>query len=591
MGSVHSQGILALFLCALVVEATAAPPETNSPRDYPWREQGYEWKHPAGDLAPFPQYPTVAMIDDPDAPVWAHLQFRQRKALGDLARLYMALHSIPKLGEITAYDDRTWQFGWFPDYVALTGDAVVRDYCTAWRDSFNHSVRNEVGQFYRGFVRSGDIDHQNEDVIRFLIRLPVMDPKDPENSYCIRSLAPLLGNWQPGTPAWYDYDRHRWRGYWMGSEHVKEDFSDKLEDPGPFSWLCLIALQAYQSTGEKRYLALVEDFCSNQAKDIAARGIKNQFLGVAVYGGAFGQADFYGSTYGIGPWKGGSFRLGGGLTGIYLDLFQITGKQEYLTAAQTFLDEMMPDMLYHTRAMSALPQLAQYRRVTGDPRYDATVMTWLDRTRDRADSLHMITEACDPKDRKLDWLHGCETRTSPSPMTWSLAALISGNDAHRNRAIELAIDRTRAIYAEESRPSTRVSSAGDWNWFSYLMAWEVADVFFATTGKQYGGSNESLDRYEVRYFRPEGTQGLPAHVAAQHLPQPGRMQERTLRFYNAGDEPAVVHVRPESIHPVMIAALQGRDADKARIQGADVVVKIPAHQTVRLVIALSDVPR
>ena len=65
-----------------------------------------------------------------------------RKALGDLARLYMTYHKPPPLGSIAAYDDNTWQMGWWPDYVVLTGDPEVRDSCYAWRDSFAHSVRS-----------------------------------------------------------------------------------------------------------------------------------------------------------------------------------------------------------------------------------------------------------------------------------------------------------------------------------------------------------------------------------------------------------------------------------------------------------------
>ena len=143
------------------------------------------------------------------------------------------------------------------------------------------------------------------------------------------------------------------------------------------------------------------------------------------------------------------------------------------------------------------------------------------------------------------------------------------------------------IYAEEYRPSTRMKMKGDWNWFSYIMAWEVADAFFPTTGKQYGGTNEGLDWYEVRFFGADGSQGLPRHVAAQYLPDAGNFDRRRLRFYNAADEATLVRARPEDVKPFDIEGVEGPDAACARVDGRDVLVTVPAHQAVKLSIQLS----
>jgi hypothetical protein len=548
--------------------------------DVAWERLGYAWKHHSRDMAPFVHAPSLPTVNASGAPAWAYLQFRVRKALGDLARLYMSYHKVPEKGSIRIYNDSTWQMGWWPDYVALTGDTVVRDYCYAWRDSFIHSVKNEVGEFSKGYVKRGDIDHQNEDLVRFLLRLRSIDPDDQANSYNVRAMAPLLGNWRSDVPDWYDYEKHRWRGYWLGTEYVKEEESPP--DLSPFAWLCLMALEAHRATGDAKYLELVEDFCTHQAADIDRRKLKNSFLGVAVYGGSFGRANFYGETYGFGPWRGASFRLNGGLIGAYVDLYQLTGKKQYLKSARVFLDHTMPDMLYHTRGMSGLGQVCRYRRITGDDTYDAGILRWLETTRDRVDSLHTITEPCDPAERKTDWLHGCETRNSPSPTTFNLAYLITGDSAHLDRAVEMALDRVRAIYSEEYRTSTRVRAAGDWNWFSYIMAWEVADAFFPTVGKQYGGSNANLDRFEVRFAHAGGEQGLPAKVAAQYLPRAGDLDQRPLRFYNVADEEIVVRVRPIAVKPFVIESVKGRDAAATRVDGHDVLVTLPPHHTVEI---------
>ena len=180
-----------------------------------------------------------------------------RRALGNLARLYMSYHPVPPPGAITTYNDSTWQMGWWPDYVALTGDTQVRDYCYAWRDSFIHSVDNNIGNFSKGYVKKGDIDHQNEDIVRFLSRLQVIDATDEANIHAIRRMAPLLGNWVDGVPAWYDYQRHAWRSLWLGTEFV--DPQQPTTGSAAFSWLCLLALRAHQATADERYLRLVEE--------------------------------------------------------------------------------------------------------------------------------------------------------------------------------------------------------------------------------------------------------------------------------------------------------------------------------------------
>ena len=243
---------------------------------------------------------------------------------------------------------------------------------------------------------------------------------------------------------------------------------------------------------------------------------------------------------------------------------------------------MRQSLVLATRVDSCL---CHCRRVTRDDRADAEFMSWIEQTRGRVDTLHYITEPTDA-DRRYDWLHGCETRNCPSPKVFNMAYLITGKEEYLDRAVEMALDRVRAIYSEESRPSTRMYAPGDWNWFSYIMAWEVADAFFPTVGKQYVGSHEGLDLYEVRFFHADGKPGLPRVVAAQYLPEAGKFDRRRLRFYNASDRAITVRVRPEDVRPVGIAGVDGPDARSASVRGKEVLVAIPPHRTVRLTLRM-----
>ena len=157
------------------------------------------------------------------------------------------------------------------------------------------------------------------------------------------------------------------------------------------------------------------------------------------------------------------------MIGIYTNLYQLTARPEYREAAATFIEHTVPDMFYHTRGMSSIGLLLHYRQVTDDDFVDDRVKTWMYMTRDRVDTLQYITESTDA-DRKYDWLHGCETHSSAVPTAFNMANLMTGEARYLDRAVEMALDHVRAIYAEEFRPSTRMKAPGDWNWFNYIMA-------------------------------------------------------------------------------------------------------------------------
>ena len=74
--------------------------------------------------------------------------------------------------------------------------------------------------------------------------------------------------------------------------------------------------------------------------------------------------------------------------------------------------------------------------------------------------------------------------------------------------------------------------------------------------------------------------------AAQYLPEPGSFTQRRLKFYNASDKSITFRVRPTDTRPIAIDRIQGRDAQSARVQAADVIVTVPPHRTFRLTVHL-----
>ena len=270
----------------------------------------------------------------------AYLQFRLRKALGDLIYLYMDFETVWTPREMDV-GDQTWWMGFWPDYYLLTGDEKVRDYVYRWRDAYVAHLQSDGGRFHHGYVRYGDIDHQNEDLVRLLMRLWLMDREDPKNRYALEEMAEHLGNWVSGIPEWYDWEQHLWKSFWLGTERIGKPVKDNGYG---FNWMLVLCLESYLATGNRRYLDL----------------------------------------------------------------------------------------------------------------------------------------------------------------------------------------------------------AKDWNFFNYILAWEVADVFFPTVGRQYGATNCIADVYEVRSFRSNGDVGLPDTVAALYSPKPGDLRDRSILLYNAADEPQRVKIVPVS---------------------------------------------
>ena len=540
----------------------------------------YQWTHNISNMAPERPVPTVKQVRDPDAPVWAYLQFRLRKVLGDLIHLYMDFETLWTPREMDV-GDQTWWMGFWPDYYLLTGDKRVRDYVYRWRDAYVEHLQSDGGRFHHGYVKYGDIDHQNEDLVRLFMRLWLMDGQDPKNRYALEEMAEHLGNWVPGIPEWYDWQKHIWKSFWLGTERIGKPVKDNGYG---FNWMLVLCLESYLATGNRRYLDLAKDWTDQRIRDIKAKGLRDPSMRAFI-----GRSGGYAAQdYVVPPWHGerSSFRLAECLADALLDMYRLLDDPQYAETAGWMLDQAVPDIFYHGRANQSVPTLCHYRRMTGDTRFDARTLAWLRQAGASPDRLAFLTWPARADDRRYDWFHAMRTVNAPFPSCYNMAFLITGDVRHLNRAMEMAIDRVRAIYSEQSVPATRNRQRGDWNFFNYILAWEVADVFFPTVGRQYGATNCIADVYEVRFFRSDGDVGLPDTVAALYSPKPGDLRDRSILLYNAADEPQLIKIVPVSYRHKGISRFDTDAKATLALDRKSLMVELPRKRTVSVKVRL-----
>lgn len=75
--------------------------------------------------------------------------------------------------------------------------------------------------FHHGYYRAdAEAHHHTENFTRVVARLWLVDRLDESYRSALLDLAHHLGNWEPGVPAWYDWEAHRFRDGYLGTQRV-----------------------------------------------------------------------------------------------------------------------------------------------------------------------------------------------------------------------------------------------------------------------------------------------------------------------------------------------------------------------------------
>jgi len=145
-----------------------------------------------------------------------------------------------------SHDGGTFMVPWGV-HARATGDRRAVEFMRRYRDGAK--ARFEASdQWLDGYWRRQEAHHGPEHFGLFLRALWELDPKDAETVRQFEDAAEHVGNWKPGLPDWYDWDRDVFRSFFLGTEHVGEPGPDVPEHVR----FVALALTAREMTGKGR---------------------------------------------------------------------------------------------------------------------------------------------------------------------------------------------------------------------------------------------------------------------------------------------------------------------------------------------------
>lgn len=164
------------------------------------------------------------------------------------------------------HDELNFAASW-PRFARAIGDEETLAFCKRLRDQ----LINWPGLVH-GFYpdASWDIEHSVENWTVFVTSLSQADPDDSVTIECLEHVAHHLGNWEPGVPAWFDWEKQRFVSEHVGTEAVRDyppyDYSTYWD-----ARASELALTVFDLTGNKRYLEFAEAFARGWADHTLAQ--------------------------------------------------------------------------------------------------------------------------------------------------------------------------------------------------------------------------------------------------------------------------------------------------------------------------------
>jgi hypothetical protein len=352
------------------------------------------------------------------------------------------------------HDQGTYTTAWEP-YVRATGDPAVLAFLKATRDRI-HAHYNATGLWRHGYWTEQEAHHGTEHFELFLGMLLRLDPDDAATRHALVDAAEHMGNWSPDVPPWFDHQANRFRSFFFGTDTVRLEPGDAFNRPDHLR-CANICLLAHDASADPRYLAFAARYAGAWADAI--------LTGPAFPIGLVDDGPLYaidaalsqdyravvaeGSPAVTAVDRAESFLASDGVN-TFLRLWQATGETRFRRAAERLLDTLVT-ALGDPDAGVVAAAVRDYRRWTGDPRYDAAVLQAVADTPLRpVQRLSLDTDVrMDGRPagvgKRSDMLHWREDGTPRShhPITLAVAGELSGDDT---LAIA-ALDRARVTFA------------------------------------------------------------------------------------------------------------------------------------------------
>ncbi|MFQ5808836.1 MAG: hypothetical protein ACE5JM_04365 [Armatimonadota bacterium] len=449
----------------------------------------------------------------------------------------------------SATDEANFMVSWF-GYYHLTGDSLVPETAEALFGSFHKWVQTEA---HLGYYATQEAHHGTEPFIFFPTRLYQLGRCTDHIAAVLRQVADHCGNWSEGVPDWYDWDRHVFRSYFLGTKTVRpEDAPANNTDHFRF---IQIALAAYRMTGEQRYLDLAHDYVGEWARQILAkdRGFVVVMPQDLLHGehAHLEQARRVQESRDV-PMQA-EWHLAGGGFDTFLDLHRLSPRDEYAEVVERAISTLLAAAKQQWgRPAAAI--IGKYRDFTGDHSLDDTIRRELE---SGSENLSENIRGVRPPGPKLHpmglgqrhdmviWEYEQEDGTWRRDSGLSPAALVllyrlTGDRAHAALAMKKATQRMRWAVAnlkdgrEHADAGWCIAAIAGGHGRDY--AWgELTGALFPVALGSWNFCGEDLLGVSYSY---DGEPGLPPGVAA--LFQAG--QPPSVVLANASDDPVEFQV-------------------------------------------------
>ena len=279
-------------------------------------------------------------------------------------------------------DEANYTLAWFPHYL-VTGDKTVLKHFGGLKSALAGWIEREC---LHGYEPEAEAHHGTEPFLLFLPRYIDLVPDDQEARSMLMDAAEHIGNWVEEIPAWYDYDRDTFCGYYVGSRTVHNDAETAYEVAEHFRFIH-IALAAYRITGEERYLDWSLRYGRKRAERIIAAESPMPLLW-DLAGNGLGEAEVekrnlhriaaHGTHHLSGdPLAGIENLLASGAIYALGDLYHLSGDTIFRDAAKRIVEPLVESVLdpYHDPAAAAI---SYYRWTFGDTAFDQGIRDQLD---------------------------------------------------------------------------------------------------------------------------------------------------------------------------------------------------------------------
>ena len=450
-------------------------------------------------------------------------------------------------------DEANYSLAWFPHYL-VTGNDGVREHFEYLRDMLAGWVERDC---LHGYEPEAEAHHGTEPFLLFLPRYLGLFPDDKTAKALLEDAAEHIGNWVEEIPDWFDWERNRFHGYYIGTRTVgqRDRYDCEIAEHLRFVH---IALAAYRMTGEDRYLDWALQYGKRRAEMIVA--IPDGPLPIAW--DANGQPRFADMATGEqkkaaesghhadgDPLGGVEVLLASGVIYALGDLFQTSGEAVFQEAARRIAEPMV-DQLQDPYSDPGAAAISYYRQHFADASLDSAIRTQIERFSEiQEGELAMVF----PQVRRRDWPgvgkrndmtywgiwngDGSVTPTrEPSTAALTLAYQVTGDEAYAARALKQAADKltmARRVlrggreHADMGGAVCSIAAGHGRNWGVGSVTGCYGPLLLGT--KEVRGKVVGV----VEVKKADGQPGVPDHVLT--LVTHSGTDIDGVKFYNGGD--------------------------------------------------------